>query len=117
MRRFEEMQDCIIHKMSPNIHVQYAVMYIIIFSKSSGFINRSMIVGRGHRYLKNKEYRLLKFCRVPATSAISSKAFSLFCVFLLQPLTVLMKQTRQVVHAIMQSTLLRCLWSRVSHIR
>jgi hypothetical protein len=30
--------------------------------------------------------------------------------FLLQPLTVLMKQTRQAVRAVKQSTLLRCLW-------
>jgi hypothetical protein len=30
--------------------------------------------------------------------------------YLLQPLTVLMKQTRQVVHAVKQSILLRCLW-------
>jgi hypothetical protein len=32
--------------------------------------------------------------------------------FLLQPLTVLMKQTRQAVHAIKQSILLRFLWLR-----
>ena len=44
---------------------------------------------------------------MPATSATSFKAFS---PFLLQPLTVLMKQTRQVVRAIKQSILLRCLW-------
>jgi hypothetical protein len=44
---------------------------------------------------------------VPNTSATSSKAFSLFLV---QPLTVLMKQTRQAVHAIKQSILLRYLW-------
>ncbi len=30
--------------------------------------------------------------------------------FLLWPLTVLMKQTRQAVHAVKQSILLRCLW-------
>ena len=29
---------------------------------------------------------------------------------MLQPLTVLMKQTRQAVHAINQSSFLRCLW-------
>ncbi len=33
-----------------------------------------------------------------------------FFFFSLLPLTVLMKQTRQVVHAIKQSILLRCLW-------
>ncbi len=31
-------------------------------------------------------------------------------LFLLWPLTVLMNQTRQAVHAIKQSILLRCLW-------
>ncbi len=40
----------------------------------------------------SKEYRLLKFCCMPTTSSTTSKAFSLF---LLQPLTVLMKQTSQ----------------------
>jgi hypothetical protein len=34
----------------------------------------------------------------------------LICFFLLLLLTVLMKQTRQAVHAVKQSTLLRCLW-------
>ncbi len=37
-------------------------------------------------------------------------ASSSFVFFLLQPLTVLMKHTRQVVRAIKQSILLRCLW-------
>jgi len=46
---------------------------------------------------------------VPATSTTSSKAFS---PFLLQPLTVLMKQTRQAVCAIKQSILLICLWDK-----
>ncbi len=35
-----------------------------------------------------------------------------FLLFLLQPLTVLMKQTKQAVCAIKQSILLRCLWHR-----
>jgi hypothetical protein len=47
--------------------------------------------------------RLLKVCYVPATSASHPR------LFLLRPLTVLMKQTRQAVHAINQSILLRCL--------
>jgi hypothetical protein len=42
---------------------------------------------------------------VPATSAGLPRV-----LFLLQPLTVLIKQTRQSVHAIRQSILLRCLW-------
>ncbi len=56
----------------------------------------------------SKEYRLLKFCSVPATSATSSKAFSFFLV---QPLKELTKETRHVVRTIKQSILLRCLWS------
>jgi hypothetical protein len=50
--------------------------------------------------LKDKN-RLLKVY-VPATSA------SLPRLFLLRPLTVLLKQTRQAVHTIKQSILLRC---------
>jgi hypothetical protein len=45
---------------------------------------------------------------VPATSAAHNRI--LFFLFLLQPFTVLMKQTRQAVHAIKQSIFLRCLW-------
>jgi hypothetical protein len=48
--------------------------------------------------------RLLKVCYVPATSASLPRL-----LFLLRPLTVLMKQTRQVVCDIKQSILLRCL--------
>ncbi len=47
----------------------------------------------------SKEYRLLKFCYVPSTSATSSKAF---LAFLKWPLTILMRQTRQVVCVINQ---------------
>ncbi len=45
---------------------------------------------------------------MPATSAAHNRI--LFFLFLLQPFTVLMKQTRQAVHAIKQSIFLRCLW-------
>jgi hypothetical protein len=44
--------------------------------------------------------RLLKVCYAPANSLVL-KAF--FFLFLLQPLTALMKQTRQLVRAIKQS--------------
>jgi hypothetical protein len=47
-----------------------------------------------HIDIKRKN-RLLKVCYVPATSARLQRL-----LFLLQPLTVLMKQTRQAVHAI-----------------
>ncbi len=50
-----------------------------------------------------RKNRLLKVCYVPDTCAASSKAF------LLQPLTVLMRQTRQAVRTINQSIFLRCL--------
>ncbi len=39
--------------------------------------------------------------------------FFSFSFFLLQPLTVLMKQTRQAVCAIKQTILLRCVWGRL----
>ncbi len=56
--------------------------------------------------IESLQNRLLKICYVPATSAHLPRL-----LFLLQPLRVLMKQTRQVVLAIKQSILLRCLWS------
>ena len=52
-----------------------------------------------HRYRKSLN-RLLKVCYVPATSA---DLIAFFFSFLLRPLTVLMKQTRQPVHAVKQS--------------
>jgi hypothetical protein len=51
--------------------------------------------------VKSLQNRLLKVCYVPATNAGLPRL-----LFLLQPLTVLMKQTRQVVCGIKQSTLL-----------
>jgi hypothetical protein len=60
-----------------------------------------------HRYQKTKN-RLLKFCYVPATSAVRNRL--LFFLFLLWPFTVLMKQTRQAVCTIKQSIFFRCLW-------
>ncbi len=54
-----------------------------------------------HRYRKSPN-RLLKVYYVPATSAVLMGFF-----FLLRPITVLMKQTRQALHAIKQSILLR----------
>ncbi len=48
---------------------------------------------------------LLKVCDVSSTSTGLQRL-----LFLLRPLTVLMKQTRQAVHTIKQSILLRCLW-------
>ena len=49
---------------------------------------------------------------MPTTSAGLNRL--LFFLFLLQLLTVLMKQKRQTVHAIQQSILLRCLWFEAS---
>jgi len=48
--------------------------------------------------------RLLTFCYVPATSSAHNRL--LFFSFLLQPFTVLMKQTRQAVRAIKKSIFL-----------
>ncbi len=55
--------------------------------------------------IESLQNRLLKVCYVLATCAGLPRL-----LFLLWPLTVLMKQTRQAVHAIKQSILLRCLW-------
>jgi len=52
-----------------------------------------------HRHQKSLN-RLLKVCYVPATSAV---LIAFFSSFFLQPLTVLMKQTRQLVRAVKQS--------------
>jgi hypothetical protein len=46
---------------------------------------------------------LLKVCYVPASSAV---LIAFFSTFLLQPLTVLMKQTGQLVCAVKQSIFL-----------
>jgi hypothetical protein len=59
--------------------------------------------------IKSLQNRSLKVCYVPATSASLPKL-----LFLLRPLAVLMKQTRQAVRAIKQSILLRCLWLRLA---
>jgi hypothetical protein len=50
--------------------------------------------------IESHKNRLFKFCYVPATSAAHKR---LLFFFLLLPFTVLMKQTRQAVHAIKQS--------------
>ncbi len=55
--------------------------------------------------IESLQNRLLKVCYVPPTSASLPRL-----LFLLHPLTVLMKQTRQAVFAIKQYLLLRCLW-------
>jgi hypothetical protein len=54
--------------------------------------------------IKSLQNRLLKDCHVPATSASLPRVsfFFSFLFLLLRPLTVLMKQTRQAVHAVKQ---------------
>ncbi len=64
----------------------------------SRYLNAVAIV---HRYRKPK-IDCLSFVYVPATSAAHN--ILLFCFFLLQPFTVLIKKTR----AVKQSTILRC---------
>jgi hypothetical protein len=58
--------------------------------------------------IKSLQNRMLKVCYVPATSTGLPRVsfFFSFFVLLLQPLTVLMKQTRQAVRAIKRSILL-----------
>ncbi len=52
-----------------------------------------------HRYLKSLNW-LLKVCYVPATIAV---LIAFFSSFMLRPLTVQMKQTRQLVRAVKKS--------------
>jgi hypothetical protein len=66
-----------------------------------------------HRYRKKKN-RLLKVCYVPATSARLPR---LLFLFLIQPLTVLMEQTRQAGCAIKLSILLKCLCNNTINIK
>jgi hypothetical protein len=55
--------------------------------------------------IESIQNRLLKVCYVPATSTSLPRL-----LFLLWPLTILMKQTRQAVPAVKQSKLLKHLW-------
>jgi hypothetical protein len=55
--------------------------------------------------IESLQNRLLKVCYVPATNAGLPRL-----LFLLRPLAVLMKQTRQAVCAVKLSALLRWLW-------
>ncbi len=64
-------------------------------------------LGRNHRYRKSK-IDCLRFVMCPP--ATSASLLKLLFLFLRWPLTVLMKQTRQTVHAFKQSVLLRCVW-------
>ncbi len=79
---------------------------------------RLLIVSSRHRHLTNIDC-LSQFCHVPAASASlnSQQAYFLFLFLflLLRPLTVLLKQTRQAVHAVKQSIFLRCLWFKDSN--
>jgi hypothetical protein len=58
--------------------------------------------------IESLQNRLLKVCYVPATSAGLPRVsfFFSFLFLLLQHLTVLMKQSRQAVNAVKQSTFL-----------
>jgi hypothetical protein len=60
--------------------------------------------------IESLQNRFLKVCYVPATRAGLYGLLFFLYLFLLWPLTVPMKQTRQEVCTIKQSMLLRCLW-------
>jgi hypothetical protein len=68
---------------------------------------RSALQCCAHRYLNNIDCSSF-MC--PLLAPHLSRVFLIFFSFLLQPLTVLIRQTRQAVHAINQSIFLRCLW-------
>ncbi len=70
-------------------------------SKSGGLLQAYYLAKHPLQPQISKEYRLLKSCYVPATSTTSSKAFQ---AFLHRPLTVLLRQTKQAVRTLNQST-------------
>ena len=82
-----------------------------MFTIVSSFINTFLILLSWYHSIidiESLQNKLLKVCYVPATSSSLPRVsffFSFLCLKL-RPLTVLMKQTRQAVHAIKQSILL-----------
>ncbi len=60
-----------------------------------------------------RKYGWLKVCYVPPTN---TTFLAFFLSFLLRPLTVLIRQTRQAEHAINQSIFLRYLWYVHKHL-
>jgi hypothetical protein len=83
-------------------------MYIGLFKTNLILFNKfchrrldksKLFVRWNHRYQKSLD-RLLKVRYEPTTSTV---LIAFFSSFLLQPLTVLMKQTRRLVHTIKQS--------------
>ncbi len=86
-------------KLSSKIFMHFCQLKVCLHFQPSSQV-RSIDIER-----KN---RLLKVWYVPTTS---TTFLAFFPFFLLWPLTVLMKQTRQVVCAVKQSIFLKCLWS------
>ena len=89
------------------LHYQslYAIMPAILLHDIAFLTCLDHLGQCDHRYRKSQN-RLLKVCCVPATSAgLPMVSFFFSFLFLLQwPFTVLIKQTRQALRAIKQST-------------
>jgi hypothetical protein len=87
------------------LHLVPGTYLIILIWQPHNHLERALVLPIDIESLQN---RLLKVCYMPATSAGLPKVsfFFSFLFLLLRPLTVLMKQTRQAVHAIKQSILL-----------
>ncbi len=81
-------------------------------SHLSAYFSTGIDVYRGSSFstidIESLQNRLLKVCYVPTTSAGPPRVsfFFSFLFWLLRPLTTLMKQTRQAVHAVKQSIFL-----------
>jgi hypothetical protein len=84
--------------------IVHVYIFRIMLDQSPGLVFTKSYLK--HRHLSNID--CLSFVMCPLLAPV----FHGF--FLLQPLTVLTKQTRQVVCAIKQSILLRCLWSELT---
>ncbi len=94
------------HLVNRVIKAFVAVLFKLTDSLGRRQHNQLMILSLRLRIIdiESLQNRLLKVCYVPATSAGLPRL-----LFLLRPLTPLMKQTRKAVHVVKQSILLRCL--------
>ncbi len=69
--------------------------FLFFFAAATNSTNETNMTGSAYIDIESFQNRLLKVCYVPASSAGLNRL-----LFLLWPLTVLMKQTRQVVRTI-----------------